>query len=624
MNYLKTALQYHRSGFRVIPVGEDKRPTKNCGPWGRFRDQQTTEDVERLFANDCHGLALLTGIDGLEVIDVDEKYDLNKTLMQRFMRLNDEYSGNSVPFTDLTIQQTRSGGYHILYRCSHIEGNQKLASRPATPEEEAEGDKVKVLIETRGSGGYILAYPTPGYEIQWGKMSEIPTITPEQRLSIIRTAKMFDELPVIARMPVPQINGLASGEVTPWDDFNNKADGVALLTGNGWTFVYEDNDRVYLRRPGNTDAKTSGNWHKQKRLFVCHSTSTQFEAERGYTAHGIHAILTHGGDFSAAAKALYRDGYGSRVHTEKNTPITSNASTTEVMEEKNNEEQAIRAFIHSTRFDITAPIVEEKATMFTHQDGKAYKLAGPGMIVGVVGPQKSSKTSVVASIAASAIGKRGYPITSFSMDTGGKNIAYFDTEQSGYFYKRTQEMIYRMAGLYQNTDKYVAYHLRRLPAKQRMLGIDLELQGRKDLGLIVIDGLVDLLENFNSEVESARVMENLLKWSDETGAMIVTVLHLTKADGFMRGHLGTALQNKYDVGIQVNKDGEESIFRVKCRDSRFAPFPSFEFTKDENGYPVFEAGPAVREPDFTEEVRTMAPAFIPAGSRPGDNDEIPF
>lgn len=621
MNYLTVAHQYHRAGFRCIPVDENKRP---MGKWGQYREAQTAADIERLFSSDCYGIAIFTGIDGLEAIDVDEKYSLDGQLMQRYMRLNDEYSGNSVPFLSLPVVQTRSGGYHILYRCDNPEGNQKLASRPATPEEEAQGDKVKVLIETRGVGGYIVAYPTPGYEIQWGKMSDIPRITPDQRLSLIRAAKMFDELPTLARVPVPQINGMASGEITPWDDFNGKADGVGILERHGWKVVYEDRERVYLRRPGNTDAKTSGNWHKAKRIFVCHSTSTQFEAERGYTAHGIHAILEHAGDFSAAAKALYREGYGSRTHTEKNASISSNASTMEEMEVKKDEETALRAFIHSTRFDITAPIVEEKATLFTHQGGKPWKLAGPGMIVGVVGPQKSSKTSIVAAITASAIGNRSCPLVSFDMDIEGKNAVYFDTEQSAFFYKRTQEMIYRMAGLYQNTDKYQAYHLRRLPAAQRLKGIDLELRGRKDLGLIVIDGLVDLLENFNSEVESARVMESLLRWSDETGAMILTVLHLTKADGFIRGHLGTALQNKYDAGIQVNKDGEESIFRVRCRDSRFMPFPPFEFTKDEHGYPVFEGGPAVTQPDFSEEVARQFPVAIPAGSRPGSDDDIPF
>jgi len=624
MNYLKAALQYHRAGIRCIPVGQDKRPT---GKWGHFRESQTEQDIRKLFEHDCYGIAVLTGVDGLEVIDVDEKYSLDGQLMQRFMRLNDEYNANSVPFSSLTVAQTRSGGYHIFYRCPEPEGNQKLAQRPATAEEEQAGDKVKVLLETRGVGGYVVAYPTPGYEIQWGLMLEIPSITQQQRLSLIRCARMFDELPQPARIPPAAQTSFADGEKSPWDDFNEKTDGAALLEQHGWKAVYEDRDRVYMRRPGNTDAKTSGNWHKEKRLFVCHSTSTQFEAEKGYTPYGIQAILGHSGDFSAAAKALYAQGFGSRKQEalpmaapvfEKAEPIKNPAS-----EEKKNrqaeEEQALRAFIRSTRFDITAPIKEEKATLFTHIGGKAYNLAGPGMIVGVVGPQKSSKTSIVAAITASAIGKREQPIVSFNMDIEGKNAVYFDTEQSSYFYQRTQEMIYRMGGLYSNTDKYQAYHLRRLSAEQRLRGIDLELAGRKDLGLIVIDGLVDLLVNFNSETESACVMEHLLKWSDETKAMIITVLHLTKADGFMRGHLGTALQNKYDAGIQVNKDGDDNIFRVKCRDSRFAPFQPFEFSKDEYGYPVFEGGPAVLEPDFTQTL-----ASVPASSQPQQGEYIPF
>jgi hypothetical protein len=622
-NYLDIALKYHRAGFRCIPVTETKAPA--CGSWKRFMEAQSEKDIRDIFARDSHGIALLMGIGGLECIDVDEKYSLDGQLMAKFMRLNDEVNANSAPFTSLTVVRTTSGGYHVLYRCDAPEGNQKLANRPATEEERKGGDTVKVLIETRGVGGYIVACPTPGYEVEFGRMSDIPHISMGQRLDILRCAKMFDETPVMAPSPLPPASPAYAEGDAPWEKYNETADGVSLLQAHGWSVVYEDRDRVYLRRPGDTKAKTSGNWHKMKRLFVSHSTSTAFDAAKGYTAYGIYTVLEHRSDFSASAKALLQSGYGSAPQRPAaSVPAPHGIPEAKPIVDPKAEEEALRAFIRSTRFDITAPIKEDKATLLTHIGGKAYKLAGPGMIVGVVGPQKSSKTSIVAAITASAISQREQPILSFGMDIEGKKAVYFDTEQSAYFYQRTQEMIHRMAGLYANSDKYHAYHLRRLSADQRLRGIDLELAGRKDLGLIVIDGLVDLLVNFNSETESARVMEYLLKWSDETKAMIVTVLHLTKADGFMRGHLGTALQNKYDAGIQVNKDGEDSIFRVKCRDSRFAPFQPFEFTKDEFGYPVFEGGPTVVGADFTQALEPT-PAMFPIEPRKRAEDEdVPF
>ncbi len=60
----------------------------------------------------------------------------------------------------------------------------------------------------------------------------------------------------------------------------------------------------------------------------------------------------------------------------------------------------------------------------------------------------------------------------------------------------------------------------------------------------------------------------------------------------MRGHLGTALQNKYDFGIEVKRDADNNTFDVKCRESRFAPFPGFTFLRDEKGMPYLEGSAA--------------------------------
>jgi len=150
-------------------------------------------------------------------------------------------------------------------------------------------------------------------------------------------------------------------------------------------------------------------------------------------------------------------------------------------------------------------------------------------------------------------------------------------------------MIHELAGKYDNQANYRAYHLRQLPAMNRLKVIDKYLEKQEGLGLIVIDGIKDLLRNINSEEEAAVVMEYLMKWSDQTKAMVIGVLHTTKANGFVRGHIGTEFENKYDVGILTEKDPDLARFTVKCRDSRFAPFKQFDFEKDEKGYPVMDA-----------------------------------
>jgi hypothetical protein len=105
-------------------------------------------------------------------------------------------------------------------------------------------------------------------------------------------------------------------DVSPFDDYNQKTDGVALLLRHGWTYVSEDSIRVQLRRPGNTTAKTSGNYHKDKKLFYVWTTSTVFIPEKAYSPAALYTILNYNGDYSTASKALIKDGYGVRATPE--------------------------------------------------------------------------------------------------------------------------------------------------------------------------------------------------------------------------------------------------------------------------------------------------------------------
>jgi len=589
----KTALQYHKAGFHVIPVTSNKTPA--CKNWKQYQTAQTVQDINELWQQDSWGIAILTGIDGLEVIDVDQKHDVEGELMLRYQKHNDQYNDDSISFAYLTVTCTPNDGYHIYYKCDKIQGNQKLASRPATTDELEQHNQTakrkkedidqlpQVLIETRGIGGYVLAPPSPGYEVQYGKLSNVQHITQEQRFNLLRNAQYFNTLVKSSTIDYKATSlTVADYEGKPsWEVYNEKQDGISLLEQHGWTRVYEDKFRVYLKRPGNTTAKTSANYHKEKGIFVCHSTSTVFEAGKGYTPYAIYATLEHNGDFSAAAKTLYKQGYGTAKKIQS-SPIEDSP----IQPKKDENIDDLLAFVKSTKFDIREPIREDEAILTSSVDGEVYKLAGKGMIASIVGEQKSGKSLITSAFTASGLsGKR---ILSFGLDLQGSNAAFFDTEQPKFFYQKTQERIYNMAGLYDNHPKYEAYQLRRLSVDDRVKAIDAILSNRKDLSYIVIDGIVDLCKDFNSEAEAKRTIERLMHWSDETGALIVTVLHLTKSQGFMRGHLGTELQNKHDLALQVSIDEETGLYEVRHRDSRFKPFKGFTFYRDSKGIPVME------------------------------------
>jgi hypothetical protein len=619
-NLLDTALQYHRAGLRVVPVKDDKRPTV---AWKQYQTAQTETDVLRDFSAPCWGIAVLTGVNGLEVIDIDCKYDLTGKLELDFIKSCDELNGNNPPVISLAMARTKSGGYHLFYRTAEPGNNMKLAKRPATESEDQ--NTTPVLIETRGVGGYVVVAPSPGYEMQFGDLCNIPTITQQTRNTIIQAARSFDELPepVYDRPPRQAYTPPPTGtSVTPWDDYNDRVSPIDVLQNYGWSAVYQHGEKVFMKRPGKTDAKTSGNYHEGRKVFVCHTTSTPLPAEKGLTAWSIYKHYAHGGDAVAAAKQLYADGYGTRYERTEVQQHAAPVLTPEVVQEKEND---LIAKVWATRFDFNAPIREDDAilTRTSWEDDKTYKVAGYGQIGVIVGEQKSGKTFVLRHMVASALAK-GSPFLSFSLRLRPmQNIVFFDTEQSEYFFKYTQRDMQELAGVC-NPAGYYAFHLRQFTRSERVTALRRIVEQIGNVGLIVIDGIVDLCEDFLDSKASINTVQELMTLSDTTGALILTVLHVTKQNGFMRGHLGTELQNKCDLAIEVSQEKESGWYKVKCRETRFAPWPVMTFTRDP------QTGRAIRpDNEVKQSFAPSAPATALTSAmveaQPGKDDiDIPF
>ena len=300
---IKAAHYYTKQGFSVIPIGDNKRAVF---PWTEHQTRIITPDeIKAQFNNErSKNIAIIGGAvsGGLEIIDVDLKYDVSGTLWDRLQ----ESLKDLLPL--LYIVRTKSGGYHLYYRCEEVQGNQKLAMRNATKEELKETPHAKevVLIETRGEGGYVLAPPSEGYTKE--KDFIINVISIEQRDSILAICRSFNEVIKETRTQGPA--DADNYATTPWDDYNNKCNVVSLLEAHGWQWVEAKGERDYLKRPGKTDSHISADYHKGLNLFKVFSTSTEFETGRGYKPFAIYATLEHNGNFSNAAKQLIKDGYG--------------------------------------------------------------------------------------------------------------------------------------------------------------------------------------------------------------------------------------------------------------------------------------------------------------------------
>jgi replicative DNA helicase len=343
MSIKNKAKEYLRAELSVIPTDEYKRSVIAWKPYQTERMRE--EEVEALFSRDSvKGIAIICGAisGGLEVIDIDAKYDTTGSLWDRLRSLIED----NLPelYSSLVIAQTKSGGYHIYYRCSLIEGNKKLAQRYTTEEEKVTEpkEKVKVLIETRGEAGYVIAPPSSGYSYIQGKPTNIPTITETNRGLLFKLCRSLNE--VEERVVKPQsISERVSSLESPFEDYNQRGDIVALLERHGWRVVDQDRERVYLLRPGQTDSKHSGDFHTGKRVFKVFSTSTEFEAEKGYAPSTVYSLLECSGDNKLAYRRLLEEGYGQPYRGEaiKPTRVKTERITVEAVNRVNTESSVI-------------------------------------------------------------------------------------------------------------------------------------------------------------------------------------------------------------------------------------------------------------------------------------------
>lgn len=203
----------------------------------------------------------------------------------------------------------------------------------------------------------------------------------------------------------------------------------------------------------------------------------------------------------------------------------------------------------------------------------------------LTGKAKSRKTFFCTALAAAAINNSTFCGVTASLPKDKRTTLYFDTEQSTFDAAQVLQRIITTAGV--TPDNLRFYTLRKFTPEQRTALINHAIGNIANVGLVIIDGIRDLVANINNEYEATTVSGNLLKWSQEQNVHIVTILHQNKADTHARGHVGTEVINKGETVLSVTKDEKTPhISIVQPEYSRAQDAGRIAFTIDENGLPV--------------------------------------
>lgn len=245
-----------------------------------------------------------------------------------------------------------------------------------------------------------------------------------------------------------------------------------------------------------------------------------------------------------------------------------------------NKDRFEKSILDQTK-DYPAP----EALLTFYQNQTAYPFLTLKSISLWHGKAKSKKTTALAIVVAAYISKLSNlnPIR-FEQRIPGK-VLFFDTEQGQSYAARTMKLILSLA--YKATSDQLIYcDLREFTPDERVGIISAAMTSTLGVKLVIIDGIVDLMNDFMDAAQGHTTVLNLLRLSSEFNVHIAGILHQNKGDNNARAHVGSIMTQKSELEISVESDTRDrTVSVVKCERSRGMAFEDFYIRWERDNLP---------------------------------------
>jgi len=165
-------------------------------------------------------------------------------------------------------------------------------------------------------------------------------------------------------------------------------------------------------------------------------------------------------------------------------------------------------------------------------------------------------------------------------------LLHIDTEQGKWHAQRVFKRAIDMSAM-DGSQCYYTFALREVGYKKRIEFIEYLLKSdSQNIGVLIIDGIADLVSDVNNLEESNGCIQKLMEWSSIYNLHIITVIHSNFGSDKPTGHLGSFLEKKAETQIQLeaNTVNKEWV-TVKCKRSRGYAFETFSFKVNDLGLP---------------------------------------
>ena len=205
----------------------------------------------------------------------------------------------------------------------------------------------------------------------------------------------------------------------------------------------------------------------------------------------------------------------------------------------------------------------------------------------VQAPPKTFKSFFVSLLASVYLGKQNKFGGKIKGHRDNKSVIHIDTEQGKWHCQKLFKRVLDMNPI-DYSENYYTFGLRTIGFKDRINFIEYCLEHKaKKPGLLIIDGIADLVSDVNNIEESNSCVQKLMEWSANYNIHIICVIHSNFGNDKPTGHLGSFLEKKAETQIQLEANTVNKEWTtVKCRRSRGYSFETFSFQVNSLGYPV--------------------------------------
>lgn len=173
------------------------------------------------------------------------------------------------------------------------------------------------------------------------------------------------------------------------------------------------------------------------------------------------------------------------------------------------------------------------------------------------GLPKQGKSLFVTSAIASAFTSWDIFQMKLTFPEGRKRICYVDTESSDYDYYKMLERIRKQINDDKLPENFDSFLFREDSPKDIQDMIEIYLSQNPDCSILVIDGILDLIADFNNVEQSFYLVQWLKRITKKHDLLIICVLHLGKKDQHSIGHIGSYLDRKAQSVLRIEKNKEQ-------------------------------------------------------------------